>query len=151
MSGCVYIALSNRVGLKIGQTRNPKQRLYNLRSTERFPVEMVYKHPSNHQKFLEYWTHLFLRPFHIRGDWFDVSVDLARASIEMMSPRVDAHKVLMAKRDELYTMPYGEARTVAFNKSNQEIDANKAPIDAFRGMDDVTEQDVLNWIERNAK
>lgn len=68
-NGYVYLAEGGRGGLlKIGHSRNPKQRMADLSSVEKQPVSMVCALAGGRD--LEFTAHVVWGEFRVRGEWF---------------------------------------------------------------------------------
>lgn len=97
----VYIILRPRGGIKVGYSAKPPSRLYELRQATPDRLELLWEADfGDLASSIEATTKKLLRPWRIRGEWFDTSPLMAGLAIECArdgSDRIESFLARMAR------------------------------------------------------
>ena len=84
----LYIVEDEGFGLKIGQGR-PHSRLGHFQTGNARPLRIVHVEETEfHAKVVETAVHDILAAHHIRGEWYDVTLDQVKAAIRQATDQI---------------------------------------------------------------
>lgn len=87
----VYVATDATGQHKIGVTKDPKKRVYQVSRDRGRPVQFVHVEPlAPNSEAVEITAQLLLLPKHAGGEWFTVSTEEALAAVASARASVDA-------------------------------------------------------------
>lgn len=111
-----FIQIEGTEYVKVGRASNPQKRLMNLSCAHPFPLELVHTFRTENDVVVEKQIHAYLKPYRMRGEWFDISPDKRTETINRFetgtqyadNPVIDGYLYL---RSTIVRMPEGHLQT----------------------------------------